>query len=57
MASKPCRDCGEPLPVDARGCNTCGRNLVAERFINRVLWSAIPALVLLAAGVAWYLRD
>jgi hypothetical protein len=36
----PCRDCGEPLRPDARGCPRCARNIEAERMLTRALWLA-----------------
>jgi hypothetical protein len=36
----PCRDCGEMIDVDGRGCPTCARNLEAERMLARYFWRA-----------------
>jgi len=48
----PCRDCGEPVDLDSRGCPRCARNLDAERAIARFLrWlTALVAVVLIAAA-------
>jgi len=53
MMLKPCRDCGELVPTDARGCPRCARNLEAERMLARYFWTGL-ALVLLAAAFATY---
>ena len=53
MKLKPCRDCGQIVPSDARGCPTCARNLEAERMLAKYFWGVlVPALFILAcAGV------
>ncbi|HYY96954.1 MAG TPA: hypothetical protein VE642_00090 [Pyrinomonadaceae bacterium] len=54
MSLKPCRDCGEMVPSDARGCPRCARNLEAERMLARYFWGAL-AVVTLAAVLITYL--
>jgi RNA polymerase subunit RPABC4/transcription elongation factor Spt4 len=46
MKLKPCRDCGTPVPSDARGCPKCARNLEAERMLARYFWGGLSILVL-----------
>ena len=54
-----CRDCGSPLDLTSRGCQTCALNLEAEsmidRFVFRLLLSLI-AIVVIAAVIFVYLR-
>jgi RNA polymerase subunit RPABC4/transcription elongation factor Spt4 len=54
MRLKPCRDCGELVPSDARGCPRCARNLEAERMLAKYFWTGL-ALVILAIVFATYL--
>ena len=55
-----CRDCGNQLEVNARGCPRCARNVEAERMIDRFIWQRfVPLLILtslIAAGVIFLLR-
>ena len=55
-----CRDCGNQLEVNARGCPRCARNVEAERLIDRLIWHRlVPLLVvvlLVAAGAIYLLR-
>ena len=55
-----CRDCGNQLEVNARGCPRCARNVEAERMIDRFIWQRlVPMLILLllvAAGAIFFLR-
>lgn len=51
MKLEACRDCGEPVPADARGCWKCARNLEAERVVTRYVLLGVVAVLLLAAFV------
>jgi len=55
-----CRDCGNQLALNARGCPRCARNVEAERMIDRFIWlRLVPLLVLallVAAGVIFVAR-
>jgi hypothetical protein len=57
---KACRDCGNELDVNARGCPRCARNIDAERMIDRFIWQRFVPLLILAllggAGVIYLLR-
>ncbi|HYE13024.1 MAG TPA: hypothetical protein VD968_01130 [Pyrinomonadaceae bacterium] len=55
MKLKPCRDCGEMVPSDARGCPTCARNLEAERMLAKYFWGLLVPAVALLAGAVIYL--
>jgi uncharacterized protein (UPF0212 family) len=49
----PCRDCGEPVDLDSRGCPRCARNLDAERVVAKVVrlaGASLAAVVVLAAA-------
>jgi hypothetical protein len=49
ISSKACRDCGDLLPPDVRGCPTCALNLEAESMIERFIWRRfVPALLIIA---------
>ena len=54
----PCRDCGNMIDPNSRGCTTCALNLDAERMIDRfVLWGLVLAAIVAAVFVAFlYLR-
>jgi hypothetical protein len=54
----PCRDCGNMIDPNSRGCTTCAMNLDAERMIDKfVLGGFIIALILaLAIGLLFFLR-
>jgi predicted nucleic acid-binding Zn ribbon protein len=49
MKPEACRDCGETVPADARGCWRCARNLEAERVVTKyfLLGGAFVLLLLL----------
>jgi hypothetical protein len=49
-----CRDCGNQLEVNARGCPRCARNVEAERMIDRLIWQRLVPLLIMAllGGVA-----
>jgi hypothetical protein len=57
---KACRDCGNQLEVNARGCPRCARNVQAEQMIDRFIWQRLVPLlilvVLIAAGAIFLLR-
>jgi predicted amidophosphoribosyltransferase len=57
---KACRDCGNQLEVNARGCPHCARNVQAEQMIDRFIWQRLVPLlilvVLIAAGAIFLLR-
>jgi hypothetical protein len=57
MSSKTCRDCGNVLEQEARGCPRCALNFEAENMIDRfVRRRLVPILLLfvLAIGVFAY---
>jgi hypothetical protein len=61
MSPKTCRDCGNVLEREARGCPRCAMNLEAENMIDRFIWRrVVPGLflvvVLTAAAFLYYLR-
>lgn len=51
MESILCRDCGQRLAPDARGCTKCALNLEAERMIDRLVRRVLLAALMLAAIV------
>ena len=55
-----CRDCGNQLEMNARGCPRCARNVEAERMIDRFIWQRlVPLLILvllIAAGAIFLFR-
>ena len=51
MKLDACRDCGETVPAEARGCWKCARNVEAERMVTRyLLLGGAAAVLLLLAG-------
>lgn len=42
-----CRDCGQMLSADARGCSRCAMNLEAERMLGRFLWRIVAPVVII----------
>lgn len=53
MKFEACRDCGEMMPMGARGCRKCARNLEAERMLTKYFWlGGVPVLLLLLCLVA-----
>lgn len=60
MSAKTCRDCGNVLDQNARGCPICALNFEAEDMIGRFVWRRlVPALFLLVlamAAVIYFLR-
>jgi predicted amidophosphoribosyltransferase len=61
MSAKTCRDCGNVLEQNARGCPRCAMNLEAENMIDRFIWRRVlPGLfiVLLAVvALVYFLRS
>jgi hypothetical protein len=57
---KPCRDCGNLLAPDQRGCPRCAYNVEAEAMLGRLLWwrivPGIVVLALLSVALFLYLR-
>lgn len=55
-----CRDCGNILAPDARGCPICALNLEAEnmigRFLRRVVVPLVALTVLLVLGILYLTR-
>ena len=53
MSTKRCRDCGNELDLQVRGCPQCALNFEAENMIDRFFWRRlVPGLVLLLLVVA-----
>jgi hypothetical protein len=45
MSAKTCRDCGNVLEREARGCPRCALNFEAENMIDRFIWRLfVPSL-------------
>jgi len=55
MSTKACRDCGNLLAQNARGCPRCALNLEAENMIDRFIWRrVVPGVILIALVlIAW----
>ena len=52
MSAKTCRDCGNVLEHDARGCPRCALNFEAENMIDRFVWRLLmPSLLVLVVAV------
>jgi hypothetical protein len=52
MKPKTCRDCGNLLAQEARGCPRCALNFEAEDEIDRFVWRRLlPSLVLVILAV------
>ncbi len=46
---KPCRDCGNLLAPEQRGCPRCAYNVEAEAMLGRLVWRRlVPGIVILA---------
>jgi hypothetical protein len=53
MFTKTCRDCGNVLEQDARGCPQCAMNMEAENMIDRFIWRRfVPAVIVMAFAIA-----
>ena len=56
MSEKTCRDCGNVLARDARGCPRCAMNFEAENMIDRFVWRRLlPGLIVVALLVVAFL--
>lgn len=57
---KACRDCGNELDANARGCPRCALNTEAEQMIDRFIWRRLVplliAILLVAAGAIFVWR-
>jgi len=52
MNARTCRDCGNVLERDARGCPRCALNLEAENMIDRIIWRRfVPGVILVILAV------
>ena len=48
MSGKTCRDCGNVLEYNARGCPRCAMNFEAENMIDRFIWRRfVPGLIVI----------
>jgi predicted amidophosphoribosyltransferase len=60
MSTRTCRDCGNVLEQDARGCPQCALNLEAENMIEQFIWRRlVPGVILVAfavVAVVYFLR-
>ena len=48
----PCRDCGNMIDPNSRGCPTCAMNLDAERMIDRFVLCGLLLVGILIAGIS-----
>jgi hypothetical protein len=56
MSAKTCRDCGNVLERNARGCPKCALNLEAENMIDRFIWRRfLPGVILIALLVVAFI--
>lgn len=52
MNAKTCRDCGNLLEQNARGCPRCALNFEAENMIDRFVWRLfVPGVILVAVAL------
>jgi predicted amidophosphoribosyltransferase len=52
MSVKTCRDCGNVLEPNARGCPRCALNFEAESMIDRFIWRLlVPSLLLIVLAL------
>ena len=52
MSTKTCRDCGNVLEQNARGCPRCAMNIEAENMIERLIWRrVVPGVILVAFAI------
>jgi hypothetical protein len=60
MTTKTCRDCGNVLAQNARGCPRCAMNIEAESMVDRFIWRRfVPCVILVAfvvVALAYFLR-
>jgi len=57
MSTRTCRDCGNVLDENARGCPRCARNIEAENMIERFIWRRfVPSVIVMAfvVGALFY---
>lgn len=47
----PCRDCGNMIDPNSRGCPNCALNLDAERMIDRLVLGGFILAVIVAIGI------
>ena len=47
----PCRDCGNMIDPNSRGCPTCALNLDAERVIDKIVLYGLLLGVIVTAGI------
>ena len=55
----PCRDCGNMIDPNSRGCSKCAMNLDAEKMIGRFVLGGLVLVVIVAAAfvILLYLRQ
>jgi uncharacterized protein (UPF0212 family) len=46
-----CRDCGNMIDPNSRGCPTCAMNLEAERMIDKVVLGGLIFVMAAAAAI------
>jgi hypothetical protein len=51
MSTKTCRDCGNVLEQNARGCPRCAMNMEAENMIDQFIWRRFVPCVILAFAI------
>lgn len=51
----PCRDCGNMIDPNSRGCPTCAMNLDAERMIDKAVLGGLILVVIVAAAILTFL--
>lgn len=60
MSARTCRDCGNVLQQNARGCPRCALNLEAENMIDRFIWRRfLPGVIVVAlalVALVYFLR-
>jgi hypothetical protein len=56
MSTKTCRDCGNVLAHNARGCPRCAMNFEAENMIDRLVWRLfVPGVAVIALLVVAFI--
>ena len=55
----PCRDCGNMIDPNSRGCSKCAMNLEAERMIDRFVLCGLVLAVIVATAIVvpFFLRQ
>jgi len=52
MSTRTCRDCGNVLEQNARGCPRCAMNFQAEDMLDRLIWRRLlPGVIIVAAAI------